>query len=386
MSNVTVVAVNSRSEKRAFVELPWKLYKDDPNWMPPLRMNLKELVGFAKHPFYERNKVQTFLAMRQGEPCGRIAAILNYAHIERYQDRRGFFGFFESIDDQSVANGLFDAAKDWLAQHDVHNIRGPANPSLNYECGLLIEGFDTPPFFMMTHNLPYYGQLIENYGFRKVQDMYAFWGHRDMLESMDKKLQFVVDEATRRFNIKMRGLDKSRFKAEVETYLNIYNQSLGGTWGFTPLSPGEIKHLSTSLRFLMVPKLTSICESDGRVVGASFALLDYNPRIKQIDGRLFPFGFIRLLWNRRNIKRIRLISTNVVPEFQRWGIGLLLMHHFVKPALDWGLEEAEFSWVLESNALSFKSLKRGGGKITKTYRMYDYGPDPDPQKTLYEKS
>jgi GNAT superfamily N-acetyltransferase len=385
MSQVNVIAVQSRSEKRSFIDFPWKLYQNDPNWVPPLRMTLKELVNFSKHPFYEHNKVQTFLAVRNGEPVGRIAAIVNQAHIERYQDRRGFFGFFECIDDQSVANGLFAAAKDWLAKHDLPNIRGPANPSLNYECGLLVEGFDTPPFFMMTHNAPYYGALVENYGFRKVQDMYAFWGHRDMLEKMDKKLQFIVDEATRRFNVKMRGLDKSRFTAEVKTFLNLYNQSLGGTWGFTPLSAGEIQHLSKSLRMLIVPQLTAVAEAEGRVVGASFALLDYNTRIKEINGRLFPFGFIRLLRNKRAIKRIRLISTNVVPEFQRWGIGLLLMHYFVRPALDWGLEEAEFSWVLESNTLSFASLKRGGGKITKIHRMYDYGPDPDPQRSLYEK-
>ena len=386
MSNLTVVPVRTTREQRGFLDLPWKLYRDDPNWVPPLRGNLKELVGYTRHPFYEKNQVQTFLAVRNGEPCGRIAAIINHAHIKRYSDPRGFFGFFECVDDQDVANALFDAAKQWLAQHDLHDIRGPANPSLNYECGLLVDGFDTPPFFMMTHNLPYYGKLIENYGFRKVQDMYAFWGHRDMLEKMDKKLAFIVEEAMRRFNIKLRGLDTSRFTEEVRMFLDIYNQSLGGTWGFTPLSPGEIKHMGKSLRLLIVPELTSVAESEGKVVGASFALLDYNTRIKQIDGRLFPFGFIRLLWNKRAIKRIRLISTNVVPEFQRWGVGLLLMHHFVRPALAWGLEEAEFSWVLESNTLSYGSLKKGGGKITKTHRMYDYGPTPDPQRALYEKS
>jgi hypothetical protein len=145
-----------------------------------------------------------------------------------------------------------------------------------------------------------------------------------------------------------------------------------------------VKHLAASLKMLIVPELTSIAEADGKVVGASFALLDYNPRIKQINGSLFPFGFIRLLRNKRGIKRLRLISTNVAPEYQKWGLGVVLLHQLVAPVLKWGIEEAEFSWVLESNTLSAGSLRRGGAKLTKTYRMYDYGPTPDPQRSLYE--
>lgn len=384
MSSLAVFPVRSGREKRQFLELPWQLYQGDTNWIPPLRKNIKELVGFASHPFHKHNQVQTFLAIRDGEPCGRIAAIINQAYIERYQDRRGFFGFFECVNDQQVANALFDSAKTWFAERDIHDMRGPANPSLNYECGLLVDGFDTPPFFMMTYNPPHYGTLIEGYGFRKVQDMYAFWGHVDMLQQLDKKLQFIAEEVIRRFHVRTRAMNKKRFRQEVRTFLDIYNNSLSGTWGFTPLSQGEMEHMSKSLRMLIVPQLTSVAEVDGRVVGVSFGLLDYNTRIKQIDGRLFPFGFIRLLWNKRAIKRIRLISTNVIPEFQRWGVGLLLLYNLTRPILEWGIQEAEFSWVLESNALSAGSLRRGGAKLTKTYRMYDYGPTPDPQRALYE--
>jgi hypothetical protein len=225
---------------------------------------------------------------------------------------------------------------------------------------------------------------VETYGFRKVQDMYAFWGHVNMLEQLDKKLAFIVEESTRRFNIKPRSINAQRFTEEVHAFLNLYNQSLGSTWGFTPMSAGEVNHMAKSLKMLIVPELTSVAEVDGRMVGASFALLDYNPRIKQINGRLFPFGFLRLLWNKRGMKRLRLLSTNVAPEYQKWGLGVVLMHNFVAPALRWGIEEVEFSWVLESNNLSAGSLKRGGAKLTKTYRIYDYGPTPDPQRGLYE--
>ncbi len=299
-------------------------------------------------------------------------AIVDHAHNEKHRERRGFFGFFDSIDDQEVAGGLFDAARDWLTQRDMQAMRGPVNPSMNYECGLLIDGFDGPPTFMITYNPPYYAQLIEGYGFRKAQDMYAFWGHVNMLESLDKKLQFVVDEATRRFGVKLRRMKKSRFRQEIEMFMSIYNESMSGNWGFVPLSKGELHHMGGAMQHLIVPEMTSVAEVEGRPVGAVFALLDYNPRIKQIDGRLFPFGFIRLLWNRRDIKKIRIIAANVLPEYQRWGLGLVLLSRLVPEVINWGIEEAEFSWVLESNHLSRATLERGGAKRYRTFRLYDY--------------
>ena len=371
MSRLELSAVKTAAEKRRFLQLPWEIYKDDPHWIPPLRINQKEMVGFARHPFYDDAQVQAFLATRDGRPCGRLAAIINQAHNRAYKEKRGFFGFFESIDDQESVCGLFAAAQQWFAERDIETVRGPCNPSLNYEIGLLIDGFDSSPTFMMTYNQPYYASLLEECGFSKAQDLYAFWGHVDMLQTLDKKLQFIVDEATRRFSVKMRVLDRSRFNEEVRMFLDIYNKSLVGTWGFVPLSEPEVDHLSRSLRHLIVPEMTCIAEIDGRPVGAVFGLLDYNPRIKLIDGRLFPFGFLRLLWNRRGIKNVRLISTNVLPEYQRWGVGLLLMNGLLPHIHDWAIQEVEFSWVLESNHLSRATLERGGAKLTKTYRIYD---------------
>jgi len=374
VSNLVVRPVVTRRQQRQFLHLPWKLYRGDPNWIPPLRTNQKELVGYKRHPFHDDAEVQTFLALRDGEPCGRVAAIVNHGHNRRYKEQRGFWGFFESIDEIEVATGLFDAVRHWFAERGIQAIRGPANPSLNYEIGLLIDGFDSPPTFMMTYNPPYYERLIEGCGFRKVQDAYAYWGHVDMLGSLDKKLQFIVEEAKRRFQVKTRRLDRSRFVQEVRMFLDIYNQSLGGTWGYVPLSEAEIDHMAKSLRHLIVPEMTTVGEIDGKPVAAVFGLLDYNPRIKKIDGRLFPFGFLRLVMNRRAIQRVRLISTNVVPEYQRWGLGLVLLERLVPDVIAWGVKEAEFSWVLESNRLSWASLERGGAIRTKTYRMYDYGP------------
>jgi GNAT superfamily N-acetyltransferase len=367
---LVIEPVETRRQRRRFIRLPWRIYADDPCWMPPLVHAQEELVNFRPHPFYERSQCRSFLAVRGGRDVGRITAIVNAGHVERYREPLGFFGFFECDDDEAAAAALFDAARAWLRGQGMVALRGPTNPSLNYECGLLVEGFETPPFFMMTHARPWYGRLCEACGLRPIETLYAFWGKTSMLASLDTKLAVMVQGVVERFGVKVRPLDRRRFDEEVRMFLDIYNSSLAGTWGFVPLSPAEMRHMAASLKHLIVPELALVAEVDGKPVGTAFCLLDYNPRIKAIDGRLFPFGFLRLLWNKRGIKRMRAISTNVIPEFQAWGVGLVLMAALVQPVLDWGMEEAEFSWVLDSNHLSKRTLQRGGAVITKRYHIY----------------
>ena len=374
VADIAIQPVETRSQQQRFIRLPWRIYADDPCWMPPVIMSQQELLGFRKHPIYERSKSRSFLATRGGRDVGRITAIVNAGHIDRYKEQRGFFGFFECDEDTAASRVLFQAAGDWLHAQGMTCIRGPANPTLNYECGLLIEGFDTPPFFMMTHNRPWYAHLVEDAGFGKIEDMFAFWGETSMLGGLDPKLVTMVEGVKERFGVTIRPLDRRRFADEVRTFLHIYNESLGGTWGFVPLTSGEIDHMAASLKYLIEPELTLVAEVDGKPVGAVFCLLDYNPRIKAIDGRLFPFGFLRLLWNKKAIKRLRAISTNVVPEYQAWGIGLVLMNGLYERFMKWGLREVEFSWVLESNYLSRRTLERGGALVTKKYRMYQDDP------------
>ena len=371
MSEVVVKPVTTRRQRKEFLTLPWRLYCNDPHWIPPLRGNQKELVGYAKHPFYLTNEAQTFLAYRGEEVCGRVAAIWNRDHNKHYSEERGFFGFFECVDDPLVAEALFDAVRQWFSERGIRTLRGPTNPSLNYELGLLVEGFDSPPTFMMTYNPPYYPRLVEHCGFEKTQDLFAYWGHVEMLPAIHDRLAPISEQIIERYDVKLRQLDRSHFLDDVRMFLDIYNRSLLSTWGFVPMSNAEVEHTARALRYLMVPKLALAAEIDGKVVGAVFGLPDYNPRVKRIDGRLFPFGFMRLLMRKRAIKKIRLISTNVLPEYQRLGVGLVLMHGLVPMAMQWGLQEAEFSWVLESNSLSRGSLEKGGAKQYKTYRLYD---------------
>lgn len=374
MPSLDVQPVVTRRQRREFLQLPWRLYRDDPNFIPPLRSEQKQLVGYASHPFYARNSAQTFLAYRGGEPCGRIAAIHNQVHLETHREQRGFFGFFECADDQQVADALFRAARAWLAERNLYSLRGPTNPGINYSLGTLIEGFDSPPTFLMPYNPPHYARLIEGHGFRKAQDLYAYWAHVDMLPQSSEKLGPLSEQIVRRYDIRVRQLDKSRLYEEVEAFIALYNASLVDTWGYEPMSREEVRHMAKGLRHLLAPEVTAAAEIDGRLVGAAFALPDYNPRIKAIDGRLFPFGFLRLLANRRRIKKVRLLAANVLPEYQLLGVGLVLLRSMVPAAVEWGLEEVEFSWVSESNHRSRGSLEKGGAQRIKTYRVYDWDP------------
>jgi hypothetical protein len=361
----------NRSDQKRFMNVMWDIYRNEPNWVPPLLQNQKELVGFLKHPFYDRNLCENFIVLKDGRTVGRVCAIVNVGHNERYDEKRGFFGFYECIDDSRASSLLLTEACRYLAAHGMSDVRGPVNPSLNHEIGLLIEGFNLPPTFMMTYNLPYYDRLVCESGFEKCQDLFAFEGYVSQIVDLDPKLTFVIEELKRRFNVKVRPFNLKNFAAEVNLFLEIYNKSLVATWGFVPLSPEEVKHQAKGLKHLLLPELTSIIEVDGKPIGAGLGLMDFNPVIKQIGGRLFPLGFLKLLRSKRTLKRVRLMSTNVLPEFQKWGFGLLALERMLPDIRRLGIDRGEFSWVLESNHLSRASLERSGLERSKTYRLYD---------------
>ena len=363
--------VRTRKDQKQFLYLEKELYRDDPNWVPPLWHDLAERVGFKKHPFYDDAEIQCFLVRRGDDVVGRLGAIVNHAHNRQYEEQRGFFGFYQCRDDAEASNALFRAGCEWLKKKGMTDVRGPVNPSLNYEVGLLVEGFDTPPTFLIPYNHSYYGRLIEGFGFEKTQDLYCYDASIEQLNHLDPKLKFVIDEATKRFKVKCRPLCRKKFAEDVRTFLDIYNQSLVRTWGYVPMSVAELKHQAKGLKHLIVPELTSIAEIDGRAVGSGFGLLDYNELIKKTGGYLFPFGWFILLTQKRKIKRLRLISTNVLPEYQKWGLGLVTLARLLPDAIDFGIQVGEFSWVLESNSLSRGTIERGGAIRTKVQRVYD---------------
>lgn len=371
MSNVTIEAVRSRRQRKAFMQLPWQLYRDAPLWVPPLRHEELRLVGYRPHPFYHRAESQTFLALRNGEVCGRVAAIDNQAHNEYHGEKRGFFGFFECQNDAEAAADLLTAVRQWLGRRGLHEVRGPANPSLNYSIGTLVDGFEQPPGFMLPYNLPYYGELIEACGFKKTQDLYAYQGNTGMLPTLVAKRAAVIEQIIEHHNIAFRWMERRHLHRNVREFLTIFNQSLIDHWGFVPISQAEVKDMARGLAWLLVPDMAVGAEIDGKLVGVCFILPDYNPRLRKIRGRLFPFGFLRLIRGKRHIKRCRIVAANVLPEYRLLGVGVAMIQALRLRWQDTGIEEAEFSWVAESNMLSRGTLEKMGAERTKTYRVYD---------------
>ena len=368
---VTVRAVTSWRDRRRFQRLPWTIYAGDPNWVPPILAQERLLLGWGRHPFFDNAEMVTLLAERRGKVVGRVAVFVNYVHNQKYDEKRGFFGFFECIDDLAVAHGLFDAGRAWLLQRGMTAWRGPVNPSLNYTCGLLVDGFGQPPVFLMTYNPPYYAALIEDCGFGKAQDLYAYEMDVAILAKLVERYKPAVMSALEGGGLSVRRLDPSRFDEEIRTYLELYNSALEGTWGFTPLQEGEVKHIAAELRHVIAPEFVAFAMVGGKTVGAVLALLDYNQIIRKLNGRLFPFGLFRLMWGKKRINVARALTVTMLPAFQQSGFAIVLLDRLVEAAKPWGLTGWELSWVLESNTSSRGTLERAGTKLAKTYRIYD---------------
>jgi GNAT superfamily N-acetyltransferase len=372
MSNRVVVRpVASWRDRRRFQRLPWSIYAGDRNWVPPVLSQERELLGWGHHPFFDNAEIVTLLAEREGLAVGRLAVLINRVHNHKYNEQRGFFGFFECIDDAAVAGGLFEAGKAWLRQRGMTAWRGPVNPSLNYTCGLLIDAFDCPPCFLMTYNRPYYAALLEACGFAKAQDLYAYEMDMNQLRVLFERYKPVVLASLESSKLVIRPFDPGKYQQQSEMYLDIYNRSLEGTWGFTPLQPREARQIANELRHVIVPELAVFAEIGGQTIGAVLALLDYNQILRKLNGRLFPFGFVRLLTGRRKITAARVMAITMVPSYQSAGFGIVLLDNLVEAVAKWGIERYELSWVLESNSRSRGSLERVGMKRTKTYRIYD---------------
>ena len=368
---ITVRAATSWRDRRRFQRLPWTIYADDPNWVPPILSQERLLLGWGRHPFFNHAEMVTFLAERDGKVAGRIAVFVNDIHNAKYDEKRGFFGFFECVDDLAVARALFDAGRAWLLRRGMTDWRGPVNPSLNYTCGLLIDGFSSPPVFLMTYNPAYYAALIEAFGFAKTQDMYAYEMDVALLAKLVDRYKPAVMSSLEGDDFVVRRFDRKHFAAEIRTFLEIYNRALDGTWGFTPLQQGEVTHIAKEMGQIIAPEFAAFAIVDRVAVGAVLALLDYNQIIRKLNGRLLPFGIFRILWGRKRINVARAMAVTMVPEYQQSGLGIVLLDRLVESAKPWGLKGWEFSWVLESNEASRGSLKKAGTKLTKTYRIYD---------------
>lgn len=367
--------VRTSRDSRKFLDLPYHLYRGDAHWIAPLRMAQKDVLNTKRHPFYKTSDAETFLARRDGRVVGRIMAILNRAHNEFHNERAGFFGFFEAENDKQAAAALLDAARDWVRERGATVIRGPVNPSTNYECALLVEGFDLDPMVMMTYNPPYYAELLEAYGMTKAMDLYAYDIGVDYFNHSNK-LQRVAERLRKKSNISVRPVNMKDFKNEVGIIRQVYNDAWSRNWGFVPMSEEEFDHLAKDLKQIVDPRVVLIAEQviDGgkpRAVGFLLAVPDINFALKKINGRLLPLGLLKLLWHSRKISSIRVITMGGILEFQNLGLGSIFLDEIYRRGPAAGFPTGEMSWVLENNVMMNRAAELIGGRRTKTYRIYE---------------
>lgn len=367
--SLRVDPVTTAKDLDAFARLPWKIYRGDPNWVAPLLGDFKKLFDTARHPFHQHSEVQPFLARRNGEVVGRVAAIWNRNHQRFHGEDTGFFGFFESIDDREVAAALIDRAQAWLKERGLSTLRGPASFSSNEEWALLIDGFDGPPKVMMTYNPRYYMGLLESCGFNKAKDVVAYYLDCNV---PPERLVRGAGLATRRNpDVTLRGLNMKSFSSELAIVRRIYNEAWEKNWGFVPMTDAEIDHMAKELKPVIDPDLVLFAEKAGRPIAFSLVLPDLNEALRHANGRLFPFGLIKLLWYARRIHTLRVLTLGITPEHRHTGVDALLYLEIFRRGARKGFTAGEFSWMLEDNLAIRKPMENLGARVYRTYRLYE---------------
>jgi GNAT superfamily N-acetyltransferase len=369
MSSVTIKPVRTASDTRRFIKFLWTVYDGNPSWVPPLWMDRKKLMDRRKNPFYQHAEAEFYLAERNGMVVGRIAAIVNHNHNKEHNDKVGFFGFFECINDRAVAHALLDEAAQFLREHGMDRMRGPASPSVNDEYGLLIDAFDKPPVILMTYNPPYYIDLLESYGLNKAKDLYSYILSQDTVYS--EKLERVNALVTRRYGLRIRPMNMREFKNEVRLVKDVYNKAWAYNWGAVPLTDAEIAALAVDLKPIVVPELVLFAEINGKTIGFALSLPDINIALRHNKkGRLIP-GFLRLALHKRKINLVRIIVLGVLPEYQHTGAAGVLFYETAARAQALGYQYGEAGWILEDNDKMIKAAQALRGEAYKTYRIYE---------------
>jgi GNAT superfamily N-acetyltransferase len=335
---------------------------------------VETLLSRSNNPFFEHAQAEYFLAERGDDVVGRIAAISNRLHNETHEDGVGFFGFFECIDDQTVADALLAAATEWCRAlgHDV--LRGPASFSVNDECGLLVDGFETPPTLMMPHNPRYYIPLLERAGFTKAKDLWVYQGgSEERYVPVPERLARATELIRQRQGITLRALNMKDFNGEVERIKELYNTAWEKNWGFVPMTEHEIDHLAEQFKPVVIPELVPMAVKDGKLIGFGIALPDLNVIFRNNrSGRLFPM-IVKLLWalKTRRVRRARILLLGVVPEFQGKGVDAMLYHWIWTKSGERGIYWGEAGWILEDNPAMNAGLEKMTFRVYKTYRLYD---------------
>ena len=368
---ISIIPAESGRELKQFINLPWSIYRNDPYWVPPLKRDVRELLSL-KHPFYDHAERRLFLAIRDGVPAGRVAAIINRRHNEFHSERTGFFGFFECVDHQETADALLSEAEKWIREKGMDRILGPANPSTNEECGLLVENFLSPPFVMMTYNPPYYRELLDRADYIKAKDLYAYWYH--VGKELPARLNRIVSKVREKEKgLVVRNLDEKRFDADLDAVRTIYNEAWERNWGFVPMTDAEINHMAKKLKPLVEPRIINLAFVGDEPVGFAMGLPDYNNVLKILNGTTAnPLRTIRALAAGKKIRSGRCLTLGVREKFRKRGIESLLFAMTWQGGIDMNYRYGELSWILEDNHAMIDGATRAlSAEHYKTYRIYE---------------
>jgi hypothetical protein len=368
---IVVRPVKSHREMGAFIEVPWRIYADDPFWVPPLR--LERRLHFSRfNPFFKHGEWQAWIAYRDNQPVGRISAQVDDLHRERYGPDTGHFGLLEGIESAEVFAALTNTAEEWLASRGARQISGPFNFSINQECGILVEGFETPPVVMMPHSRKWYAPLLEEQGYRPLRDLLAYW------VNVDFEVPRFMSALVERFSgpVCLRVLNRSRFSDEMELLRDIFNDAWSNNWGFVPFTREEFAELGNSLRMLVPDEAIAIAEVDGTPAAFMVGLPNLNEIFSELDGKLLPFGWVRLIsrLRSRSVHTARIPLMGVRKQFQSSPLGAALAFLVIDALREtgraWGIRAVELSWILEDNKPMRRMLEGIGCREYKRYRIF----------------
>jgi GNAT superfamily N-acetyltransferase len=369
VSNIRIEKVTARKDWKKFIFFPWKVYKNDPNWVPPLVMDFKEKINKKKNPFFEHAEMELFLAYRDGEITGRIAAILDRNYNDFQDEKVIFFGLFESFDDEETAKALLEKVAEWGRERGMEILRGPTNLSMNDEPAFLLEGFDSPPVVMMSYNPEYYLELMEKCGLVKAKDLYAYYMTRE--DRVVAQIDQIVAKAREEIPLTLRTLDLKNLEEEVAHVKYVYNNAWEKNWGFVPWTDKELDHMATKLKAAADPDLVIIAEHQGKPIAFALAFPNWNEVLKRINGRLTPWGLLKFLYYRKKIKGVRVMVFGILKEYRHTGVSYMLYAELDKNSIGKGYQWCETSWQLEDNEPVNRFVESLGGKVYKKYRIFE---------------
>jgi GNAT superfamily N-acetyltransferase len=372
MTDLTVRPVSGRRELREFVLLPFRLYEGVEQWVPPLISERKRHLDRRKNPYFEHAEAEYFLARRGDRIVGRITAQVDRRFNEIEGNDWGQFGFFESEDDPEVAAALLDAARDWLRERGRDHLIGPLDFSTNHECGLLVEGHERRPQILENWHFPYYGPLLEGCGLTKAMDLYKWSLHVSGRSEVMPIIFELAEKLEPEHGITIRGMRRRDMTREIAAFMDIYNAAWERNWGFVPLTEAEIKHYAAELKPILDENWAMVAETaDGETVGVALTLPDYNQVLKQLGGRLLPFGWVKALREKGKVDSVRVFALGVKPEYQHTGVAAALYKRHFDMAEATPQKGGEMGWILEVNKPMNKAMEGMGGEIVKVYRIYE---------------